>query len=64
MFTYYLNSLHEFREKNLELGQASTRAWLELVAHFIDGLSGYFDGLVGRRLKAREHSLLLQNSAA
>ncbi|MEN9879779.1 MAG: hypothetical protein RIQ55_425 [Pseudomonadota bacterium] len=37
MFTYYLNSLHEFREKNLEFGQASTRAWLELVAHFIDG---------------------------
>lgn len=37
MFTYYLNSLHEFREKNLALGQASSRAWLELVAHFIDG---------------------------
>ena len=37
MFTYYLKSLHVFREKNLELGQASTRAWLELVAHFIDG---------------------------
>lgn len=37
MFTYYLNSLHEFREKNLELGQASSRAWLELVAHLVDG---------------------------
>lgn len=37
MFTYYLNSLHEFREKNLALGQASSRAWLELVAHIIDG---------------------------
>ncbi len=37
MFTYYLSSLHEFREKNLELGQASTRAWMEVVAHLIDG---------------------------
>lgn len=37
MFTYYLSSLHEFREKNLELGQATTRAWLEIMAHLVDG---------------------------
>lgn len=37
MFTYYLSSLHEYREKNLELGQATSRAWMEMVAHLIDG---------------------------
>ena len=37
MFTYYLSSLHEYREKNLELGQATSRAWMEIVAHLIDG---------------------------
>lgn len=37
MFTYYLNSLHEFREKNLEFGEATTQAWLEIMAHLING---------------------------
>ena len=37
MFTYYLSSLHQYREKNLELGQATSRAWMEIVAHLIDG---------------------------
>lgn len=37
MFTYYLSSLHEFREKNLDLGRATSRAWMEIVAHLIDG---------------------------
>ena len=37
MFTYYLSSLHELREKNLELSRATTHAWLEVMAHMIDG---------------------------
>lgn len=37
MFTYYLSSLHELREKNLELSRATTQAWLEVMAHLIDG---------------------------
>lgn len=37
MFTYYLSSLHELREKNLALSHATTHAWLEIMAHLIDG---------------------------
>ena len=37
MFTYYLSSLHELREKNIVLSHATTHAWLEIVAHLIDG---------------------------
>lgn len=37
MFTYYLSSLHEYREKNLELSQTTMRAWLDIMAHVIDG---------------------------
>lgn len=45
MFTYYLSSLHELREKNLELNRATTHAWLEVMAHVIDG-----QYLVGRAI--------------
>lgn len=37
MFNYYLTSLHEFREKNLALGKATSEAWLAVVAHLLDG---------------------------
>lgn len=37
MFTYYINSLHDFREKNLEFGKAATEAWMEVLAHLIEG---------------------------
>lgn len=37
MFPYYLSTLHKLREKNLQLGQATTQAWLDLAAHIIDG---------------------------
>ena len=37
MFTYYLNTLHEFHEKSLTLGHAMSCAWTEMITHMVDG---------------------------
>lgn len=37
MLTFYMNSLHDFREKNLEFGKAATEAWMEVLAHLMEG---------------------------
>lgn len=37
MFSYYLKSLHNFREQNLEVGKATSQACMELVSSGIEG---------------------------
>lgn len=37
MFSYYLKSLHNYREDNLEVGKATSQACLDLVSSCIEG---------------------------
>ncbi|MGV1016532.1 MAG: hypothetical protein ACOYBW_04040, partial [Fluviibacter phosphoraccumulans] len=37
MFAYYLKSLHNLREQNLELGKTTSQAYLDLVFSYLEG---------------------------
>jgi hypothetical protein len=37
MFAYYLKSLHNLREQNLELGKTTSQAYLDLVSSYLEG---------------------------